>query len=192
MPLRDRYWLAASASAAVVAFATIGAAVAQPKPAAPTAATPAPAAPDVPQQVALTDKQVQGVLDSQSEIADATAKLNDQDSDKIDPKVQAQLDGIAKKHGFADFGDYDKTVTNVSLVLAGFDPQTKKYIGPDNVIKRQIDEVKADKQIPPLDKKKAVDELQASLKQVTPLQYPDNVKVVEKFYDKLSQALQGD
>ena len=121
-----------------------------------------------------------------------TSKLGDQESDKIDPKVQAQLDAVAKKHGFADFADYEKAVSSVSLVLAGFDPQTKKYVGPEAVLKQQIEEVKADKQMPPLDKKKAIEELEASLKQVTPVRYPDNIKVVEKQYDKLSQALQGD
>ena len=182
--------VAATSLLAMVAAATTGEALAQSKSDAPVSS--APAAQDATPQVALTDKQVQGVLDAQAEIAQATSKLGDGDSDKVDPKVQAQLDGIAKKHGFADFADYDKAVSSVSLVLAGFDPQTKKYVGAEAVIKQQIEEVKADKQIPPLDKKKATEELQASLTQVTPVQYPENIKVVEKYYDKLSQALQGD
>ncbi len=175
-------------SAEVALAQATSAAPASPMPSAPASAN----TDDAVKQMPLSDKQVQGVLDSQQEVGEATSKLNDQETDKIDPKVQAQLETIAKKHGFADFADYDKSVSNIGLVLAGFDPQTKKYVGPDKVITQQMDEVKADKQLPPLDKKKALDELQASLKQVTPLQYPDNVKVVEKHYDKLSQALQGD
>ena len=185
--LAFRQLLTGASVTALIAIAAAAPVSAQQKSSAPAAASQDAAS----QQIALTDKQVQGVLDSQKEIADATAKLGDQDADKVDPKVQAQLDGIAKKHGFVDFADYDKTVTNVGLVLAGFDPQTKKYIGPDNVIKQQIEEVKADKEIPPLDKKKALADLETASKQVTPVQFPDNIKVVTK-YDKLSEALQGD
>ena len=45
---------------------------------------------------------------------------------------------------------------------------------------------------PPLDKKKALTELQESLKTVTPVKYPDNIKLVTKYYDKLSEAMQED
>jgi hypothetical protein len=167
-----------------------GAAVAQPKPAAPVAQeAPEPAGLE---QMPLTEAQIQGVLAAQKEMSAATAKLPDQPSDKADPKVEAEIDGIAKKHGFADFASYDKVVANIGLVMTGFDPQTKTYVGPDAVIKKQIETLKADKEVPPLDKKKALAELQESLKTVIPVKYPDNIKLVAKYYDKLSEAMQED
>jgi hypothetical protein len=173
----------------LLAAGNIGAA--QPKPAAPVTAHPE-AAQDMPsiEQVALTEKQIEGLLAAQKDISAATSKA--EDNDKPDPKMQATLDGIAKKYGFANYAEYDKVAANVGLVMGGFDPQTKKYIGPEAVIKKQIADIKVDKEIPPLDKKKALGELEGSLKTVTPLQFPDNIALVTKHYDKLSEALQED
>jgi hypothetical protein len=53
-----------------------------------------------------------------------------------DPKVTAQLESAAKKNGCASYDEYTDVVDNISLVLAGFDPTTKKYIRA--VIRAQI------------------------------------------------------
>ena len=113
-------------------------------------------------------------------------------SDLPDAKTMASLDGAAKKAGFADYNDYDSVVTNVSLVLDGFDPETKKYVGTEAVVKAQIAQVQADKKMPAKDKKEALNELNEGLKAAKPLQFPDNVKVVTKYYDKLSSLIQQD
>ena len=57
---------------------------------------------------------------------------------KPDPKVTAQLEAVAKKNGFAGYDEYNDVVDNISLVLGGFDPATKKYVGTEAVIKAQI------------------------------------------------------
>jgi len=76
--------------------------------------------------------------------------------------------------------------------LAGFDPETKSFIGPEAVIKKQIAEVTGDKQMSAKEKKEALDGLNASLKEVVAVKFPDNIKLVGKYYDKLSEALQQD
>jgi hypothetical protein len=43
-----------------------------------------------------------------------------------DPKMTAQLESAAKKNGCASYDEYTDVVDNISLVLAGFDPTTKK------------------------------------------------------------------
>ena len=43
--------------------------------------------------------------------------------DKPDPALQAELEGIAKKHGFASFAEFDDVAANISIVMAGLDPQ---------------------------------------------------------------------
>jgi len=163
--------------------------LAQPKPAAPAAA---PADDNAPvEQVTLTEKQIQGLLAAQKDIGAITAKIPE-GQDAPNPKVQAQLDAVAKKNGFTDFDDYDRVASNVNLVLAGFDPETKSFIGPEAVIKKQIADVNSDKQISAKEKKEALDGLNASLKEVVAVKFPDNIKLVGKYYDKLSEALQQD
>lgn len=141
------------------------------------------------QQIALTDKQVQGLLDAQKDLDAITGKLPE---DKApDAKVMAQLDAIAKKHGFASYVEYGNVAANVDMLLDGFDPQTKKFVGFEAVLKSQIAHIDADSKIPAADKKEALEELNAALKNVPTLQYPANVDLVTKYYDKLNDSLRG-
>src|ERR1700736_4434778 len=99
----------------------------------PPAARAAPPQPPAVKQMALTDKQIEGVLTAQKDINAITAKLPD--NAKPDPKVTAQLEGVAKKNGFAGYDEYNNIIDNIGIVLAGFDPGTKKYVGTEAVIK---------------------------------------------------------
>ncbi|MET4389770.1 hypothetical protein ABIB73_005544 [Bradyrhizobium sp. F1.4.3] len=162
---------------------------ASPAQAAPTQA--APAQTPTLKQVALTDKQLDGVLAAQKDMDAITEKLPENTAP--DQKVIAQLDGVAKKHGFASYDDYDNVVDNVSLVLGGFDPSTKKYVGTEAVLKTQIAQVQADKKMPAKDKKEAIDELNQALKTPAPaVENKGNIDLVGKYYDKLVAALGDD
>jgi hypothetical protein len=155
----------------------------------PGTAQPEQAQPPL-KQVALTDKQIEDALAANTEISPIVDKLPEDAAP--DPKVIAQLDGIAKKHGFASFGDYDAITANINLVLAGFDPETKKYVGQDVVLKKEIAEVQADKKMAPAEKKETLAELNAALKSAQPLQFPGNTAIVGKYYDKLSEVMGQD
>src|SRR6201999_4096476 len=103
---------------------------------------PAQAAPpqdNTVKQMALTEKQVQGVLAAGPDMDAITSKLPE--NAKPDPKVTAQLEAVAKKNGFASYDEYNNVLDNISLVMAGFDSVSKKYVGTDAVIKAQIAEV---------------------------------------------------
>ena len=107
--------------------------------------------------------------------------------------LQGGLDNVAKKYGFANYPDYNTVVDNISLVLGGIDPATKKYVGTETVIKAQIAQVTADKKMPAKDKKDALADLNEALKQPQPaVQNKGNIDLVLKYYDKLSEALGND
>ena len=106
------------------------------------------------------------------------------------PRSTAQLDAIAKKNGFASYDEYNTVVDNISLVLGGFDPATKKYVGAEAVIKAQIAQVQADKKMPAKDKKEALADLNEALKSPPPaIENKGNIDLVAKYYDKLAEAL---
>lgn len=164
---------------------------APPKQAAPAQAAPPPQAEPQIKQMALTEKQVEGVLSAAKEMDPITEKIPE--NAKPDPKITAQLDGIAKKNGFAGYDDYNNVVDNISLVLGGFDPATKKYVGPEAVIKAQIAQVQADKKMPAKDKKAALADLNDALKSPAPaIENKANIDLVAKYYDKLAAALGDD
>jgi hypothetical protein len=181
--------LSVACFATSLALVSADAAWAQAKPA-PSQMAPAAAAPPALKQIALTDKQVEGVISAAKDMDAITAKLpNDA---KPDPKVTAQLEGVAKKNGFASYDEYNAVVDNISMVLAGFDPVTKKYVGSEAVLKAQIAQVEADKKMPAKDKKEALADLNAALKAPEPaIENKGNIDLVTKYYDKLS-AIMGE
>jgi len=183
--------------AASMAMLSSGDVLAQAKQAPPKQMAPAPQAAPPPaqeapvKQMALTEKQIEGVLAAQKDMDAITEKLPE--NAKPDPKITAQLEAVAKKNGFAGYDEYNDVVENISLVLGGFDPATKKYVGSDAVIKAQIAQVQADKKMSPKDKKEALADLNEALKSPAPaIENKGNIDLVAKYYDKLADALGGD
>ena len=155
-----------------------------------TSRVPLAAAPPAMKQMALTEKQIEAVLVAQKDMNAITDKLPA--DAKPDPKVMAQLDGIAKKNGFAGSDDYNNVVDNINLVEAGIDPATKKYVGGAAVIKAQIAQVQADKKMSAKDKKEALEDLNQAAKAPEPtIENKGNIDLVVKNFDKLS-AIMGD
>jgi hypothetical protein len=155
------------------------------------AAPPPPGQMPVLKQMPLTDKQVEGVIAAQNDMNAITDKLPD--NAKPDPKVIAQLDAVARKYGFADYDEYNNVVDNISLVLGGFDPGTKKYVGSESVIKAQIRQVQADAKMPANDKKQALDDLNMALKSPEPpVENKGNIDLIAKYYDKLAAIVGED
>jgi hypothetical protein len=140
-------------------------------------------------QIKLTDKQVQGLIAAYKDMGVLVAKIP-QDSDKIDPKLQAQFEATAKKYGFASYAEYDDVFNNVSLVMSGIDPQTKAFTEPPEALKRQIAEVQADKKMSREEKKQALEEMNAALKDAKPVEFKENVALVTKYVDKLGATMQ--
>ena len=148
-------------------------------------------APPPVKQMALTEKQIQGVLAAGPEMDAITEKLPE--NAKPDPKITAQLEAIAKKNGFASFDEYNDVTDNIGMVMAGFDPASKKYVGNEAVIKSQIAQVQADKKMSPKDKKEALADLNDALKSpAPPIANKGNIDLVTKYYDKLAATMATD
>ena len=153
------------------------------------AQSPPAAAPDEPmKQIALTEAQIQSYIAAAAEIEPVLDKAPQSDSDQLDAKLLAQLAAAAKKHQFASFEDYQDVAANIGLVMDGIDPQAKKYVGADVMLKKQIAEVRADAKMPAADKKQALAELNEALKSIDPVKNAGNIDLVLKNYDKLAAA----
>ncbi|ACF03407.1 conserved hypothetical protein [Rhodopseudomonas palustris TIE-1] len=182
--------LSAGVIAVALASASTTAVFAQANKAAPSA--PSAAEPAM-KEITLTDKQIQGVLAAHKDVDAIAAKLPDDQDTKPDPKILAQLDDAAKKHGFASYDEYSDVVEAIGLVLAGMDPKTKSYVGPAAALKDQIAAVEADTKIKAEDKKQALADLNDALKNPGPaVTNKTNIDLVTKNYDALSAALEED
>jgi hypothetical protein len=140
-------------------------------------------------QVKLAEKSVQGFIAAQKDLAAMASKLQAA-GEKPDPKLQAELEGVATKNGFANFAELDDVAANISMVMAGLDPQSGEYVDPIEAIKKEMDEIKKDDKIPEKDKKQMIEEMEQALKTTPPLQYKENVVIVKKFQKEIEKALQ--
>ena len=61
--------------------------------------------------------------------------------------------------------EYDNVSMNISMIMSGIDPQTKKFTEPPEQIKQQIAAFKSDKSVPEAQKKEDLAQLEAALKE---------------------------
>ena len=139
-------------------------------------------------QIKLTDKHIQGFMAAYEDIA----KVYDgAESDKPeDPKVEAQAAAVAKKHGFASLAQYDDVSMNITMIMSGIDPQTKKFTEPPEQIKNEIAALKDHKSVPEAEKKEGLAQLEAALKIAKPIQFKENIALVLKYFDQLVPFMQ--
>jgi hypothetical protein len=76
------------------------------------------------------------------------------------------------------------------MVMAGIDPDTKRYTPVDVAIRQQIADLEADKSLPAAERTQAIKELNEALKQAQPIRNPGNIELVKKYYDKIEAVLQ--
>ena len=79
---------------------------------------------------------------------------------------------------------------NISMIMSGIDQQTKKFTEPPEQIKQQIAAIKADKSVPEAQKREDLAQLEAALKDTKPIQFKENVALVLKYFDKLTELMQ--
>ena len=133
------------------------------------------AAQTVTKQIQLTERQVEGFIAAQKKMAAAK---------------EAEFEAIAKAHGFASLDELDTVETNILLIVDGLDPHTKAFAEPPAQVRQRIDEVGKDASMTEAQKKQALAELNEELKTARPLQFPGNIELVKRHYDRIVAVLQ--
>ena len=142
-------------------------------------------------QIKLTEMHVRAFISAQKQLAPLASKLESA-ADKPNPELQKQIEGIAKSNGFSTLDEFDDVAANISLVLAGLDPQSGQFTEPPDQIKKDIEELKQDTQVSQKDKDQALAQMQEALKRAAPLQFKENVAVVKKYQKELDQVIPQD
>jgi cell division protein FtsL len=138
-------------------------------------------------QIKLSEKHLESFIASHKDMAELLDKLPAEASESA---VQSQIDAIAKKHGFKDHSEYNEVAANIDLVMSCIDPKTKEFTEPPTLLKKELDDVMADKSMPEQDRKQWIDELMERVKTAQPIQHPSNVELVKRYYDKLEPLQQ--
>ena len=141
-------------------------------------------------QIELNAKQVEGFIAAQKDLAELAKKMEGSKAEQPDPKAQAEVEAIAKKHGFKDFAEYDDVGSNIDMILAAIDPDTKKFVPPKQSVEKEIASVNADKSLSAADRSKLLEELNDSLKTAAEIKHAGNIPLIESYFDKLVAVLQ--
>lgn len=140
-------------------------------------------------QIQLTDAQVKSFIAAQPDLATVAPKLQEA-GDNIAPALQTELDGIAKKHGFASFSELDDVAANISIVMAGLDSKSGDFTEPVEALKKELADVTADASIPDSDKKELMQELNDAINSTPRLEHLENVELVKSHRAEIEKALQ--
>ena len=141
-------------------------------------------------QIKLTDEQVTNFIAAQPDLAAIAGKLQEA-GEKPDPALQAELEGIAKKHGFASFS---RARRRRRQHLDRAWPGSIRKTG-DSPIRSSAEEGAAttSRPTPPSrtsDKKQLIDELTEAIKTTPPLEHKENVDIVKAHRAEIEKALQ--
>jgi hypothetical protein len=148
--------------------------------------TGAPA--QVPAQIMLTPKQVEGFIAVQNDMSETLEQMHQGFSDAAKTKYKTQLRAVSKKRGFKSFAEYEAVAANISMLVTSIDPQTKDFTDPQSIIKNELENVKADQTIADNEKKKLLADLNAALKSAQTIQFPTNIELIKKYYDQIDMT----
>jgi hypothetical protein len=69
--------------------------------------------------------------------------------------------------------------------MTAIDWQTKVFTDPPTAIQQELEDVTAARNIPNSEKKKLLRSLTLALRTARPIQFPTNIELVQKYYDKI-------
>jgi hypothetical protein len=136
-------------------------------------------------QIKLSENQIQSFIAAQDDMSLLVEQMDAGSLEQANTEYDAKLDAITKKHGFKNLAEFDRVATNVSIIMAGIDPETKVFTEPQLAIKKEIEDVSADKSISPREKSEMLEQLNEAFKAAEPTRFPSNIELVKKHYDKL-------
>jgi hypothetical protein len=139
-------------------------------------------------QIQLSDKQVESFIAAQKDFAPLASKLLE-GGEQPSETLLAELEAVAKKHGFASFAEYEDVGANISIVLEGLDRKSGEYVDPVEKMKKELEDIKADTSIPEEDKKLAIEDLNLEIAAAQPLKFKENVEVVKKHRDAIEKLI---
>ena len=137
-------------------------------------------------QIKLTAKHVEAFIAAQKDMSTVVEKMMQRAvfSNSANARYEAELKAVTKKHGFRNFVEYEAVAASISVVMAAID-STKVFMEPPTAIQQELEDVIAANNIPNSEKKKLLQSLTLALRAARPIQFPTNIELGQKYYDKI-------
>jgi hypothetical protein len=142
-------------------------------------------------QIKLTEKHVAGFIAAQKDMSAVVEQVMQGTvlSNSANAKYEAELRSVIKKHGFKNFAEYEAVTASIYSVMASIDPQTRVFTDLRTAIKRELVGVNSEKNVPNSEKKKLRESLILALRAARPIQFPTNIQLVQRYYDKIETTV---
>jgi hypothetical protein len=100
-------------------------------------------------QLRLTEQHLEGFIAAQKDMSAVAEKMMQAAifSKSAIAKYGAELNEVTKKHGFKNLAEYEAVAANIYLVMASIDSQTKVFTDAATVVKKEIEDVVAARDI---------------------------------------------
>lgn len=139
-------------------------------------------------QIKLTEELVKKFISAQKLLKSKAKEIEGAGEDET--KMTKLLTEIANKAGFASFEEYDVVAANVTLIMAGIDPESGDYQDPREAIKLELKDVREDKSMSEAERKKLISELEEAQKSTPDVKFPENIALVKKYAKDIEAVLE--
>ena len=144
-------------------------------------------------QLKLTEQHIEGFVGAQKDMSAVAEKMMEATVSKnVNAKYEAELNAVTKKHGFKNFSEYQMVAANIYSVMASIDSQTKVFTDQPTALKKELERAIAAKDISTDEKKHLLRSLALALRAARPIKFPNNIKLVQKHYNQIIAAANGD
>jgi hypothetical protein len=141
-------------------------------------------------QIKLTEKHIDGFIAAQKDMSAVVEQVMQGTvlSNSANAKYEAELRSVIKKHGFKNFAEYEAVTASIYSVMASIDPQTRVFTDLRTAIKRELVGVNSEN-VPNSEKQKLRESLILALRAARPIQFPTNIQLVQRYYDKIETTV---
>ena len=139
------------------------------------------------EQVPMTDAQVKGYIAASPRLSELFDRM-DSAGTNPDPKLDAELEKIARKHGFNSYDELENIGSNIGFVLSGINDGS--FREPLEVLKEELAAVQQDPSLESEEKKQLIASIKESIELTPKLKYPGNVDVVRANLKALVELFQ--
>lgn len=141
------------------------------------------------EQIELNEGHIKGYLKIGPKLAQMFDRI-DKAGETPDAKLTADLEALAKEGGFDSFDDLETALSNITFVMSGINEDDGSFSEPVDVLKQELADTEADKELKGEDKAELIAAIKDSIKHTPKLQHRGNVALVQKHFKALAKLFE--
>jgi len=129
------------------------------------------------EQVQMTDARVKGYIAASPRLSELFDRMDSAETSP-DPKLDAELEAIARKHGFKSYDELENVGLNIGFVLSGINEEDGSFREPLEVLEEELTAVRQDPSLEPEERQQLIASIKETIQLTPKLKYLGNVDIV--------------